>query len=73
MIHTVGHNVQNTLRMVAQIGFFRRSLKEDYDHIPDDLWWFWDGVKRIESVMRSEGRDWSVERGADSMPTDLAY
>jgi hypothetical protein len=73
MIHTVGHNVRDTLRMVAQIGFFRRTLKEDYDHIPDDLWWFWEGMQRIESTMRAEDREWHIERGEDSMPNGLTY
>lgn len=61
MIHTVGHNVNRTLRMVAQNGYFRRTLKEDYDTIPEDLWWFWDGMKDIERRMRAEGRDWRLD------------
>lgn len=60
MIHTVGHNVNENLRMVAQNGFFRVTLKEDYRTIPDDLWWFWDGMKAIEERMRAAGRTWQL-------------
>ena len=66
MIHTVGHNVQDNLRMVAQNGFFRQTMKEDFDSIPDDLWWFWDGIKAIEATMNAEGRTWVVEERAPS-------
>ncbi len=66
MIHTVGHNVNDTLRMVAQIGYFRQTLKEDFDDIPDDLWWFFDGVKEMEAAMRAEGRSWRVPFGRDA-------
>lgn len=66
MIHTVGHNVNDNLRMVAQNGYFRATLKEDFDNIPDDLWWFWDGVKAMEDAMRAEGRTWQVPADADA-------
>ncbi|MBI1930293.1 phytanoyl-CoA dioxygenase family protein [Candidatus Poribacteria bacterium] len=62
MIHTVGHNVNDTLRMVAQNGFFRLTLKEDYKTIPDDLWWFWDGMKAMERKMSNEGRTWTLSQ-----------
>ena len=73
MIHTVGHNVNTSLRMVAQNGYFRRSLAEDYDVIPGDLWWFWDGMKEIERTMRAEGRDWHISRDDSGRPVGIAY
>ena len=61
LVHTVGHNVNDNVRMQIIGGYHRKSGRADYDSVPDDPWWYWDGMKDVERRMRAEGRNWTLD------------
>jgi hypothetical protein len=59
-VHTVGHNVNDNVRMQTVAGYHRASGRQDYDEIGADPWWFYDGMNMISDQITSEGRTWNL-------------
>jgi hypothetical protein len=63
LLHTVGHNITERVRMILLTGWRRVSIKQDYDNVGPDLWWYWDGMKSIEQDLLAQNLSWPVGCG----------